>query len=334
MRNDSPANPFFFSRSSIHNIHLNETDLHNLIYANRESELESFINQHGEDAVSQMAQTYDDLGALPLDLLDLMRSPTVDLIPIKERLIELGTRFVKPLFVPFDSTEILARYVAKKDESLNQLLTIACEIGNQVRQTINSSSTHPQTNAYSDTDKNLLHEAMKNDEFENIVGINPENWEASVRRKKESRQANDIGCCKLAIHALREQHPETNAQLLKLTQNNRTFLIMEKERGDDAVILDPWAGVICLYNERYALLSDYRRIDTPAGYINMLTRINPRHNQFQLANKTHQNIGDIAYYLCVICWFLYIGCTVFNEITSSADNCPAEPEPIVPLFHF
>lgn len=298
---------------------LNETPLHRLVRNCTESDLKEFIEQQGEEPTKSMACMTNSLGQIPLDIV----ADRKDQDALRKALIELSLPKCKPLSTLFRSDQILSLYALGNDASLNKLLVIACDIGNYVRTVIKESSTHPQTNFYTKEEKLRLHQEMQNDDFDNLLAINPDNWKESIQRKLNSGQANDTGCCKLAIYALREHYPNTSAQLLKLGKSNRTFLIIQPERGEEAVILDPWLGQICLYSERYTLL-DYRRAETEHGFCNLLTTINPQYDNFEMANKTHELITDTLNYLLLLLWLFYMGYHYYNELTEPDDHCPME----------
>lgn len=326
----------FFKHPSIQNHQsIAITPLHEFILkCDSVSQLNTFITQYGEEAVKTMACTTDAQGQIPIDIFRNRPQNNMALDQVRVKMIDLSIpSSCKSLITPFKVDEPLQRYRHNNDESLNSLLAIACDIGNTVKQIIKKSSTHPETNLYDNKTKKELDKELKDDPFESLIAIDPDTWEKAIEQKHRTHSANDNGCCKLALCYLQELYPHINAQLLKLTKSPRTFLIIEPKRGEDAIILDIWGSKICLYSERFSL-QNHHRIDTNRGYMNILTTINPEYEQFELANKVHQQISDALYYLTMGAWFVYMGYRVLSELTHNTADYGSEPESIPPLFQF
>lgn len=227
------------------------------------TQLESFINEVGEDVASYLSTITNDVGELPIDLCEKYTD-------IYERLLHLMIQ--KPSLQFKEEVEVIQPQSTTRvliDRKLKANINRASVIAAKVREMITASATHPQINYYSTSDQSFINSliiklrrsyppsATTKDAAESIY--------SSVAKTGFGNCGEYAHC---AYYLMAQSHSNIPADVYRVNRSDHVFLVIGRAQASDpgqplswggaAVVCDAWAGLVYPVSEMNYYLSGYK----------------------------------------------------------------------------
>lgn len=237
-----------------------DTPLHYTIrHAKNVDDVKLFLARNR--SAEAMARTINNKGKLPIDLVNEMKLDN----DVKQKLRALLTpvatrRFLTKLSDRIECKTVLNDYYFSPNSQIYKNLELACLIGNEVREVMKESSTHPQFEE--GEEKQRIREKikiMRSNSFIDVLALmifhpitfilDPKNTYFS--KKAERPIKNGIGNCGeftyAAWHFLKEKNKKIPARICDVKNDDHSFLVFG--RGNNTVVCDAWAGEVYPFYE-------------------------------------------------------------------------------------
>lgn len=267
--------------------------LHQLVAAPvHANKLYRFTESNGSEKTKVMAAMTNNAGQLPIDVLvkqnEIIRNALIDLA--------MPANYLK-LNKPISLDDLLPAYFDYSNRELLATLEVGCKIANKARVAIKESNTHPDSGIH----KSQQHEISRKldelrDQLKPLKSLNPDDMDKFSRLIEQFQVGN---CSEYSLYALNQlTHEKTkyviHGEIAHISNEDHVFIVLNrlsnsdpknyKTWGVNAVIVDPWYGLVYPVSEIELRLAGHRsyQLEDGAFRFNILPKFNDKHHKIKI----------------------------------------------------